>query len=179
MSVPETLRRGVSEIISEKELLEKLQKGKPLRIKLGVDPTAPDLHLGHTVVLNKLRNFQDEGHQIVFIIGDFTARIGDPSGRNETRPQVSNVDIEKNAETYLSQVSKILDSGKMEVRKNSEWLEKAFGVGQIGAAGSVFTTLFTKYTVQQLMQREDFSLRLKAGSPITFMEMLYPLLHGV
>ncbi len=178
MSVPDSLKRGVIEIISEKELAEKLAKGKPLRIKLGVDPTAPDLHLGHTVVLNKLKNFQDAGHTIVFIIGDFTAKIGDPSGRSETRPQVAGVDIEKNAETYLSQVSKVLDSTKMEVRKNSEWLEQAFNVSQIAKIGSVFSTLFTRYTVQQLMQREDFAQRLKAGSPITFMEMLYPLFQG-
>ncbi|OGR88828.1 MAG: tyrosine--tRNA ligase [Elusimicrobia bacterium RIFCSPLOWO2_01_FULL_60_11] len=177
-AVPEALLRNTAEVISESELSEKLKKGKPLRVKLGVDPTAPDLHLGHTVVLNQLKRFQDAGHKVVFIIGDFTARVGDPSGRNETRPQVSGVDIDKNAKTYLDQVSKVLDIGKMEVRKNSEWLEKAFGVAQIANEGSVFSTLLTRFTVQQLMQREDFSQRLKAGSPITFMEMLYPLFQG-
>src|SRR3989338_119223 len=177
-AVPEALLRSAAEVISEKELAEKPDPGKPLRVKLGVDPTAPDLHLGHTVVLNQLRRFQDMGHQVVFIIGDFTARIGDPSGRNETRPQVPGADIDKNAKTYLDQVSKVLDVGKMEVRKNSEWLEQAFGVAQIAKEGSIFSTLFTRYTVQQLMQREDFSQRMKAGSPITFMEMLYPLFQG-
>ena len=166
------------EIISEKELEEKFKTGKPLRIKLGVDPTAPDLHLGHTVVLNQLKRFQDLGHQGVLIIGDFTARIGDPSGRNETRPRISDVDIDSNTQTYLEQVSKVLDIEKIEVRKNSEWLSQVFNTSQIAKEGFVFSTLLTRYTVQQLLQREDFSQRMKAASPITLMEMLYPLFQG-
>lgn len=164
------LKRGVVEIIEEPQLVEKLQKGKPLRIKAGFDPTAPDLHLGHTVLLTKLRHFQDLGHQVVFLIGDFTAMIGDPSGRQKTRPPLSKEEIDANVKTYTRQVFKILDSKKTEIRYNSEWLDKLGSVGMVQLAA--------RYTVARLLEREDFSKRFKSGDPISFHEFLYPLLQG-
>src|SRR3989339_341470 len=166
----EKIKRGTVEIISEKELENKLQRGKPLRIKLGVDPTAPDMHLGHTVILNKLRVFQDMGHTIVFIIGDFTARIGDPSGRSETRPIMSEEAILANAKTYQDQVYKILDEKKMEVVFNSSWLYP------LGIEGLL--KLASKYTVARMLERDDFEKRFKSATPISIIEFLYPLLQG-
>ncbi|OGS17794.1 MAG: tyrosine--tRNA ligase [Elusimicrobia bacterium RIFOXYA2_FULL_50_26] len=169
-TIIEKIRRGTVEIISEKELENKLQRGKPLRIKLGVDPTAPDMHLGHTVLLNKLRVFQDMGHTIVFIIGDFTARIGDPSGRSETRPIMSEEAILANAKTYQEQVYKILDEKKMEVVFNSSWLYP------LGIEGLL--KLASKYTVARMLERDDFEKRFKSATPISIIEFLYPLLQG-
>jgi tyrosyl-tRNA synthetase len=166
----EKIKRGVNEIISTEELKKKLAAGKPLRIKLGVDPTAPDLHLGHTVLLNKLKTFQDLGHQIVFLIGDFTARIGDPSGRSETRKMMSSEDILKNANTYQEQVFKILDKSKTEVVFNSKWLDP------LGIEGIL--KLAAKYTVSQMLERDDFHKRYESESPISIVEFLYPLLQG-
>jgi tyrosyl-tRNA synthetase len=166
----EQIKRGTNEIISEAELKEKLKSGRPLRIKLGVDPTAPDLHLGHTVLINKLRTFQDLGHQIVFIIGDFTARIGDPSGRSETRPMMSEEAIIKNAQSYTDQVFKILDRSKTEVVFNSHWLTPLGIDGLLKLAG--------KYTVAQMLIRDDFEKRFKSNTPISIVEFLYPLLQG-
>ncbi|MBI4218084.1 MAG: tyrosine--tRNA ligase, partial [Elusimicrobia bacterium] len=164
------LLRGVSELITEKELQEKLNKKKSLRVKLGVDPTSPDLHLGHTVVLNKLKSFQEMGHTIIFIIGDFTARIGDPSGQSATRPRLSGEQIAANAKTYQEQVFKILDRARTEVRFNSEWFKN------IGAEGIL--ELGFRYTTQRLMERDDFSKRLKEERPIALAELYYPLLQG-
>lgn len=181
MSLKEELQlflRGVKEVKTEKELVQKLSSKKTLRIKLGVDPTSPDLHLGHTVVLNKLRTFQEFGHLVIFIIGDFTALIGDPSGRNETRPKILKVQVEANTQTYLDQVFKILDPKLTEVHKNSTWLAPIFDMSKLLEEGSAFSILFQGYTVQQLLQREDFTQRLKTGSPITFLEMMYPLFQG-
>ncbi|MBI4412268.1 MAG: tyrosine--tRNA ligase [Deltaproteobacteria bacterium] len=164
------IKRGTVEIISEEELVAKLEKGNPLRIKAGFDPTAPDLHLGHTVLLNKLRQFQELGHQVIFLIGDFTAKIGDPSGRLSTRPPLSDAEIKKNVKTYEEQVFKILDRKKAEVRFNSEWLDK------LGAAGLV--KLAGRYTVARILERDDFSNRYKKGEPLSVHEFLYPLLQG-
>ena len=164
------IKRGTNEIISLEELKKKLSSGKPLRIKLGVDPTAPDLHLGHTVLLNKLKTFQDLGHQIVFLIGDFTARIGDPSGRSDTRKMMSEEDILKNSQTYQEQVFKILDKSKTEVVFNSKWL---FPLGIEG-----ILKLAAKYTVSQMLERDDFHKRYESESPISIVEFLYPLLQG-
>ncbi|OHC83206.1 MAG: tyrosine--tRNA ligase, partial [Sideroxydans sp. RIFOXYB12_FULL_59_6] len=166
----ERIKRGAVEIISENELKQKLSRGKPLRIKLGVDPTAPDLHLGHTVLLNKLRTFQEMGHTIVFLIGDFTARIGDPSGRSETRPMMKEEDITKNINTYKEQVFKILDPSKTEVVYNSHWLEKLGIGGLLGLAG--------RYTVARMLERDDFEKRYKGNVPISIVEFMYPLLQG-
>ncbi len=171
------LLRGVIDLISEKELREKIGPKKSLRVKLGVDPTSPDLHLGHTVILNKLKTFQELGHTIVFIIGDFTALIGDPSGRDETRPRISEADVEKNSQTYLDQAFKLLDKNKTEVHKNSTWLKKLFDPSSLLQKESLFS-LFSRATVQQLSQREDFSQRLKAGHPVTLLELIYPLFQG-
>lgn len=166
----ELLKRGAVELVSEEELEQKLSSGRPLRVKLGVDPTSPDLHLGHTVVLSKLRLFQDLGHKAVLIIGDFTARIGDPSGRDQTRPAITPEQIEKNARTYKEQAFKVLDPAKTEMRSNSEWLEPF-------VREQVFSVL-QKYTVSQLLQREDFALRTEKGLPITLLEILYPVFQG-
>ncbi len=171
------MKRGTVQILSEPELLAKLEKKKKLRIKLGVDPTAPDLHLGHTVTLNKLRQFQDQGHTVVFIIGDFTARIGDPSGRSETRPPMSAAEVAKNAKTYLDQVFKILDKTKTEVRHNSEWLEPLF-LNRSDDPRQTLLGVLSHHTVQQITEREDFSQRLKSGSPISLLELFYPLMQG-
>jgi tyrosyl-tRNA synthetase len=166
----EKIKRGTNEIISVEELKKKLASNKPLRIKLGVDPTAPDLHLGHTVLLNKLKTFQELGHQIVFLIGDFTARIGDPSGRSETRKMMSSEEILKNSTTYQEQVFKILDKSKTEVVFNSKWLDPLGIEGILKLAG--------KYTVSQMLERDDFHKRYESESPISIVEFLYPLLQG-
>ena len=166
--------RGCEELLPEADWLKKLAKsaatGQPLRIKLGLDPTAPDIHLGHTVVLNKLRQLQDLGHQVIFLIGDFTTLIGDPSGRNSTRPPLTPEQIQVNAETYKAQAFKVLDPEKTEMRYNSEWCEK------LGAAGLI--ALSAKYTVARMMERDDFSKRYLAGHSISVHEFLYPLLQG-
>ncbi len=167
--------RGATKVVSEAELKAKLAKGKPLRVKLGVDPTAPDIHLGHTVVLTKLRTFQDLGHTVVFIIGDFTAAVGDPSGRDATRPPLSEEAINANIKTYTDQVFKVLDKSKTEVRYNGEWLYDLFE-----RSNSAFLpkSLLRQHTVQQLMERDDFTERRKAGQPISILELLYPLFQG-
>lgn len=167
----EHLRKGASEIIREEELREKLvrsqQTGKPLRVKLGVDPTAPDIHLGHTVVIRKLRAFQELGHTVIFLIGDFTGLIGDPSGNSATRPQLSRDQINANAETYKNQVAKLLDPDKTELRFNSEWMDK------LGSDG--FIRLASHVTVKQILERDDFAKRLAEEKPIALHELLYPL----
>ncbi len=165
-----TIKRGVVEIISEPELIEKLRRGKPLRIKAGFDPTAPDLHLGHTVLLQKLKQFQELGHQIIFLIGDFTAMIGDPSGRSETRPSLSEVDIKKNVKTYEEQVFKLLDPKRTQVVFNSAWMEKLTSKDLIQLA--------SRQTVARMLERDDFERRYKKGEPIAIHEFLYPLLQG-
>src|SRR5881398_545077 len=167
-------KRGVDELLIESEFAQKLarseQSGKPLRIKLGLDPTAPDLHLGHTVVLNKLRQLQDLGHQVIFLIGDFTSMIGDPSGRNVTRPPLTREQIETNAMTYFKQASLVLDPGRTEIRYNSEWCDP------LGARGMI--QLSSRYTVARMMERDDFTKRYKSGTPISIHEFLYPLMQG-
>jgi len=171
------LLRGTDKVISRAGLEKKLALGRPLRVKLGVDPTSPDLHLGHTVALNKLRQFQDTGHEAVLIIGDFTAAIGDPSGRSELRPPLSADEIEKNAETYLSQVQKILDPRKTKVQHNSKWLTGLFSNQNTGPLRTL-NALLANFTVQQLTEREDFSKRIKEGHPLSLLELLYPLVQG-
>lgn len=167
-------RRGVDELLPESEWLTKLSRseatGVPLRIKLGLDPTAPDIHLGHTVVLNKMRQLQDLGHNVIFLIGDFTSTIGDPSGRNTTRPPLSREQIEANATTYLKQANLVLDPARTEVRYNSEWCDA------LGARGMI--QLASRYTVARMMERDDFTKRFKAGTPISVHEFLYPLMQG-
>ncbi|KRB88586.1 tyrosine--tRNA ligase [Noviherbaspirillum sp. Root189] len=167
-------KRGVDELLIESEFAQKLARsektGKPLRIKLGLDPTAPDLHLGHTVVLNKMRQLQDLGHNVIFLIGDFTSMIGDPSGRNITRPPLTREQIEENAKTYFAQASLVLDAAKTEIRYNSEWSDP------LGARGMI--QLSAKYTVARILEREDFTKRFKAGTPISVHELLYPLMQG-
>lgn len=165
-----TIKRGAVEIINEKELRAKLGKKKPLVIKAGFDPTAPDIHLGHTVLLRKMRHFQDLGHEVVFLIGDYTAMIGDPSGESKTRPQLTEGEAAKNAETYAKQISRILDIKKLKVRFNSEWLGKM-------TARDV-AVLMSNYSVQRTLERDDFSNRYKQQKPITMLEFLYPLLQG-
>ncbi|MCL2334906.1 MAG: tyrosine--tRNA ligase [Endomicrobia bacterium] len=166
----EKITRGINEIISLGELEKKLASGKKLRVKLGVDPTAPDLHLGHTVIINKLKTFQDLGHQVVFLIGDFTARIGDPSGRSETRPMMTDEQINKNIKTYTAQVFKILDESKTEVVYNSKWL------GALGITGLL--GLASRSTVAQMLVRDDFEKRYKEDRPISIVEFMYPLLQA-
>lgn len=166
----EIIKRGVVEIIGEAELIEKLKEDRPLRIKAGFDPTAPDLHLGHTVLLNKLRQFQELGHQVIFLVGDFTASIGDPSGRLATRPALTDEAIEKNVQTYKEQVFKILDPARTEVRFNSEWLDK------LGARGII--KLSARYTVARMLERDDFSKRFKNNDALSIHEFQYPLLQG-
>ena len=167
-------KRGVDELLIESEFAQKLarseQSGVPLRIKLGLDPTAPDLHLGHTVVLNKMRQLQDLGHQVIFLIGDFTSMIGDPSGRNMTRPPLTKEQVEQNAMTYFKQASLVLDPSKTEIRYNSEWCDP------LGARGLI--KLASHYTVARMMERDDFSKRFKGGTPIAVHEFLYPLMQG-
>lgn len=168
------LKKGFTEIIREEELKARLEaaaaSGRPLRVKAGFDPTAPDLHVGHTVLIRKLKHFQDMGHTAIFLIGDGTAMIGDPSGRNLTRPPMTREQIRENAETYKQQVFKILDPAKTEIRFNSEWLD---GLGFEG-----MIRLSAKYTVARILEREDFSKRLKDGTPISVHEILYPLVQG-
>lgn len=166
----EQIKRGCEELLIESELVEKLRAGRPLRIKAGFDPTAPDLHLGHTVLLNKLRQFQDLGHQVVFLIGDFTGLIGDPTGKNATRPPLTREQIDANARTYADQVFKILRSELTEVRFNSEWIE------QLGAAGML--KLAASHTVARMLERDDFSKRFRTNQPIAIHEFLYPLMQG-
>lgn len=168
------LRRGAAEIMSDAELLEKLERslrtGVPLRVKLGADPSAPDLHLGHTVVLRKLRQFQDFGHQVIFLIGDFTGMIGDPTGRSETRRPLSVEEVQANAETYKRQIFRILDESRTEIRFNSEWLSCMDFAGVIRLAA--------QYTVARLLERDDFQKRFREGRPIGVHEFLYPLAQG-
>jgi len=170
----EVTKRGCEELLVEADWLQKLARSeatqKPLRIKLGLDPTAPDIHLGHTVVLNKLRQLQDLGHTVIFLIGDFTSMIGDPSGRNSTRPPLAPQEIAVNAKTYYQQASIILDPSKMEVRYNSEWCDA------LGARGMI--TLAAKYTVARMLERDDFTKRYRDGIPISVHEFLYPLIQG-
>ena len=165
-----TIKRGIAELIDEKELRKKLERGTPLRIKVGFDPTAPDLHLGHTVVMHKMRHFQELGHHVIFLIGDFTGRIGDPSGRSETRPPLTEEQVLANAETYKKQVFKILDPQKTEVAFNSAWL------GKMDATG--FIKLASSYTVARMMERDDFEKRFREQRPISIHEFLYPLCQG-
>jgi tyrosyl-tRNA synthetase len=164
------IKRGADELIVEEELVRKLKTGRALRVKLGLDPTAPDLHLGHTVVINKLRHFQDLGHSVQFLIGDFTGMIGDPTGKNQTRPPLSREQILENAKSYRAQMSKILDPEKTQVMFNSEWSDR------LGAEGMI--RLASRYTVARLLERDDFSKRYKAGQPISVHELLYPLMQG-
>ena len=164
------LKKGFVEIIREEELAERLKLGRPLRIKAGFDPTAPDLHLGHTVLLRKMKHFQDMGHTVIFLIGDMTGLIGDPTGRNITRPPMTREKIDQNAETYKAQVFKLLDPGKTELRFNSEWLEPMKWEDLI--------RLSAKYTVARILERDDFAKRLKEGTPISMHELLYPLAQG-
>lgn len=164
------IKRGVEELLPEADLVEKLKSGRPLRIKAGFDPTAPDLHLGHTVLLNKLKHFQDLGHQILFLIGDFTGAIGDPSGKNVTRPPLSPEQVLQNAETYREQVGKILDPSRMEVVFNSTWMN------QLGADGMI--RLASRHTVARMLERDDFAKRYAGNQPIAIHEFLYPLCQG-
>jgi len=164
------IARGADEIIKREDLLERLKSGRPLRIKAGFDPTAPDLHLGHTVLLNKMRQFQDLGHQVIFLIGDFTGMIGDPTGKNVTRKPLTREDVLKNAETYAAQVYKVLDREKTELRFNSEWF------GQMGAADMI--KLAAQHTVARMLERDDFAKRYAAQQPIAIHEFLYPLVQG-
>ncbi len=170
----EVTKRGCDELLVEADWLTKLARsqatGQPLRIKLGLDPTAPDIHLGHTVVLNKLRQLQDLGHTVIFLIGDFTSMIGDPSGRNSTRPPLTAEAIAENAQTYYKQASMVLDADKTEVRYNSEWCDP------LGARGII--QLAAKYTVARMLERDDFTKRYKSGTPISVHEFLYPLMQG-
>ena len=166
----EIIKRGVDELIVESELRKKLETGRKLRIKLGLDPTAPDLHLGHTVVLNKMRQLQDLGHQVIFLIGDFTSAIGDPSGRNATRPPLTKEQIEVNAKTYFAQASLVLDAEKTEIRYNSEWCDP------LGARGMI--QLASRWTVARMLERDDFTKRYQANVPISVHEFLYPLMQG-
>jgi tyrosyl-tRNA synthetase len=167
----ERLARGAAEVLPAGELARKLALGRPLRVKLGIDPTAPDIHLGHTVVLRKLRDFQDAGHMVVLIIGDFTARVGDPSGRSELRPMLSVDQIEANARTYQEQAFKVLDDdpAHLELRRNSEWLDMDMGA---------LLALVRTTTVGQLLERDDFAKRRARGEPVSVLELLYPLMQG-
>lgn len=164
------IRRGTEEIIQESELVERLKSGRPLRIKAGFDPTAPDLHLGHTVLINKLRQFQQLGHEVLFLIGDFTGMIGDPTGKSVTRPPLSRDDVMRNAASYKEQVFKILDPAKTRVVFNSEWMDKLGAAEMIRLAG--------QYTVARMLERDDFSKRFKGEQPIAIHEFLYPLVQG-
>ena len=166
----EIIKRGIVELIPEDELVKKLQKGKPLKIKWGADPSAPDIHLGHTVILNKLRQFQELGHEIIFLIGDFTARIGDPTGKSETRKPLTEEDVAKNSKTYQDQVFKILDKNKTKVVYNSHWLND-LKINDI-------INLAAKYTVARMLEREDFMNRFEKERPISIHEFLYPLIQG-
>ena len=164
------LTRGTEEIIPEESFLEQIKSKKSLRIKAGFDPTSPDLHLGHTVLLNKMKIFQDLGHEVIFLIGDFTGQVGDPSGVNETRPVLTEDQLNKNAETYKKQVFKILDPDKTEIRFNSEWMKSV--------DPSEFIKMLSSYTVARMLERDDFSKRYKSQQPISIHEFLYPILQG-
>ena len=164
------LTRGAAEIIQPEQLTERLQSGRPLRVKVGFDPTAPDLHLGHTVILNAMRRFQDAGHQVIFLIGDFTGMIGDPTGKNVTRKPLSETQIAANAETYAEQVFKVLDRERTEIRFNSEWF------ADMSAADMI--RLSARHTVARMLERDDFEKRYKGGQPIAIHEFLYPLVQG-
>jgi tyrosyl-tRNA synthetase len=164
------IKRGAVEIIAEEELVAKLKQGRPLRIKAGFDPTAPDLHLGHTVLIQKMKQFQDLGHEVIFLIGDFTGMIGDPSGKSETRKQLTSEEVVKNAETYKEQIFKILDPGNTVIEFNHRWLEKMDAVALI--------ELSAKYTVARMLEREDFKQRYQSQQSISIHEFLYPLLQG-
>jgi tyrosyl-tRNA synthetase len=164
------IRRGCDEILLEEELLERLKSGKPLRVKVGFDPTAPDLHLGHTVLINKMRQFQTLGHQVIFLIGDFTGLIGDPTGKNATRQALTREAVEENAETYKLQIFKILDPDQTEIAFNSVWMN------ELGSAGLI--QLAAQHTVARMLERDDFSKRYKGGQPIAIHEFLYPLVQG-
>ena len=164
------IKRGADELLVESELVEKLKSGRPLRVKAGFDPTAPDLHLGHTVLINKLRHFQELGHQVLFLIGDFTGMIGDPSGKNTTRPPLTREQVLDNAKTYQEQVFKILDPERTEVCFNSSWMEA------LGASGMI--RLAAQHTVARMLERDDFSKRYAAQQSIAIHEFLYPLCQG-
>ena len=168
------LKKGTAEIVSEGELLNKLKRShkenKPLRIKAGFDPSRPDLHIGHTVLMNKMRQFQDLGHQVIFLIGDFTGLIGDPTGKNVTRPALTRAEVEENAKTYARQVYKILDKDKTEVAYNSTWFDKFTAVD--------FIKLSSQYTVARMLERDDFKSRFESRAPISVHEFLYPLVQG-
>ncbi|WP_305402804.1 tyrosine--tRNA ligase [Photobacterium leiognathi] len=164
------IKRGVDELIPEAELIEKLKENRPLRIKLGADPTAPDIHLGHTVILNKLRTFQELGHEVTFLIGDFTGMVGDPTGKNVTRPPLTREDVLRNAETYKEQVFKILDPAKTKIAFNSTWLS------ELGAEGMI--RLASNQTVARMLERDDFKKRYTENRPIAIHEFMYPLLQG-
>ncbi len=164
------IRRGAAEVINEDELRERLKEGRPLRVKAGFDPTAADLHLGHTVLIQKLRQFQNLGHQVVFLIGDFTARVGDPTGRSETRPVLSEDEIAQNAATYEEQAFRILDRARTEVRRNSEWMDPLGAVDIVRLAGEM--------TVARMLERDDFQKRYRSHKPISLHEFLYPLVQG-
>lgn len=164
------LRRGTQEILLEAELVERLKSGRPLRIKAGFDPTAPDLHLGHTVLLNKLRQFQQFGHEVIFLIGDFTGMIGDPTGKNATRPPLTREEVARNAQTYENQVFKILDRAKTRIEFNSRWMDRM--------SASDLVRLASQQTVARMLERDDFEKRYRAGQPIAIHEFLYPLIQG-
>ena len=166
----ELIKRGIDELLTEDDLVSKLKSKKQLTVKVGFDPTAPDLHLGHTVILNKMRHFQDLGHRVVFLIGDFTGRIGDPSGKNKTRPSLEKEELEKNAKTYSDQVFKILNKDLTDIRFNSEWCEDLGADGIIGLA--------SKYNLGRMLERDDFSKRYKANQQIAIHEFLYPLIQA-
>jgi tyrosyl-tRNA synthetase len=166
----EIIKRGAVEVLPEAELVAKLKQGRPLRIKAGFDPTAPDLHLGHTVLIQKMKQFQDLGHEVIFLIGDFTGMIGDPSGKSETRKQLTRDEVAKNAETYKEQIFKILDPKKTVVEFNHSWMEKLDAVALIGLAA--------KYTVARMLERDDFKQRYQKQQPISIHEFLYPLIQG-
>ena len=166
----ELIKRGIDEVLTEDDLVSKLKSKKQLTVKVGFDPTAPDLHLGHTVILNKMRHFQDLGHKVVFLIGDFTGRIGDPSGKNKTRPSLDKRELEKNAKTYSDQVFKILNKDLTDIRFNSEWCEDLGADGIIGLA--------SKYNLGRMLERDDFSKRYKANQQIAIHEFLYPLIQA-
>ncbi|MGZ8229432.1 MAG: tyrosine--tRNA ligase [Burkholderiales bacterium] len=166
----EIVKRGAHEVLVESELEERLEKGVPLRVKAGFDPTAPDLHLGHTVLINKLRQFQDLGHKILFLIGDFTGMIGDPTGKNTTRPPLSVQEVKENAQTYTEQVFKILDSGRTEVVFNSSWMDKLCAADMVKLAAT--------HTVARMLERDDFAKRYRSNQPIAIHEFLYPLVQG-
>lgn len=166
----DVIKRGAVEVLPEEELINKLKKGRPLRVKAGFDPTAPDLHLGHTVLIQKMKQFQDLGHEVIFLIGDFTGMIGDPSGKSETRKQLTHAEVAKNAETYKEQIFKILDPDKTRIEFNHRWMEKLDAVSLI--------ELSAKYTVARMLEREDFKQRYQRQQSISIHEFLYPLMQG-